>query len=138
MEASQAAARLGSVRKLHVDLKVSTVARSEGPRPDWGPLSELDGIQADWQTKAGGVASPKLDAETFSCSGQWRAPVVTLDNIVTRAYRGEVNASGTFDASSRELRIKGRSDLDPHRVSQLFDAEVRRFLAHTTGKAAAR
>jgi hypothetical protein len=128
VQAGQLASRTGSAQQAQIDLTVYAAPPSPAASTNWGLWTKLDGYSAQWQARFVNIASPALQIERFNCSGQWRGPMARLDNIDARLYGGQVTASASLDVDSREIRIKSRSDVDPHRVAQLLTEAAQRFL----------
>jgi len=99
--------------------------------PSWAWWASLEPYLLDWECQFQKVLSPKLEIETVSSGGTWRAPHLSVTNLHAELYHGRIDAHADLDVASRVLEAGVVSDVDPHRLSVLTEG-AHRWLAQFT------
>ena len=119
----------GSARQMSLEGRAAPAPGLTPPAGGWGPLAGFVPWSLNGQVEISKLASPKLSVDHLSISGHWRAPEVVIERVRGELYGGHADASGAFEADSRELRFVGTTDFNPHSVSQLLNPSVSNWLA---------
>lgn len=131
----------GSARQLHLagHLDTTPSALAPGlppppspipaPDPSWTWWTNLQPWRLRWQCQLTGLQSPKLEAETVTFAGRWRAPELTITNLGARLYGGRLAAHAALDVATRALSAGLASSVDPHQLYPLLPEAAQRWLA---------
>ncbi|MHC1769295.1 MAG: AsmA-like C-terminal region-containing protein [Verrucomicrobiia bacterium] len=118
-------------------IELSGDLRPGSPWAQWQPvdeswsaafLSKAELFELDLHGEAQALNSSKLAAEAVSLSAAWRAPELRLEHLGARLYGGQLQASATLHAASRELVSDVRLDFDVHGIEPLLTPSARRWL----------
>ncbi len=71
---------------------------------------------------------PKLRMDQGTALVRWQEGVLSVSNLVARAYDGRVSADASVDAASRVATIRVESALDFHALAPLFGAGAESWL----------
>jgi AsmA-like C-terminal region len=83
----------------------------------------------EWNASLDQILISKLEALQVAGSGSWRAPALTLTELHGQIESHQLALGGDLDLSTRALRAKVVSDVNPHTVSPLLTEGARRWLA---------
>lgn len=72
--------------------------------------------------------SPRLSLHEVTCSGRWNGTNLTLANISSRLYDGQLSARAAVDVESRLFTFSGESDFNPHEIGPLLTEKSRRWI----------
>ena len=101
-EADGVQSRWGDVGQIH---GIGSLAAPGGAPvaadPAWGWWTNLAPFALYWECLAREVRSPKLAAEELFCSGEWRAPVLQLEQLSAALYGGKFDAQAEVDVTYR-------------------------------------
>jgi hypothetical protein len=81
-----------------------------------------------WQLRVLEFGSPKLASHEITCGGSWLAPLLTVTNFSALLYDGRLSATAALDVGTRALKLKLKSDFDPHKLSPLLPENARGWL----------
>lgn len=97
--------------------------------PSWAWWSAIARYPLNWECNIRGLTSPKFSAQSVSCAGEWKAPLLRIDSISGTLYGGTCHAQASLDVASRRFAFSAASDFDPHRISPLLTEKSRDWLA---------
>ena len=122
--------RWGDVTNLEFLACLATPAPPLVPMSDegWAWWSRLEPFLLDWECRFQKMQSPRLEVQTVSCGGTWRAPQLTITNLHADLYQGRLDAHAGLNVASRELDAAFATDVDPLKLEVLTDG-ARRWLA---------
>ena len=100
--------------------------------PSWGWWSKLEPYPAHWDCHVRGISAEdqgrKFYVEEAACTGSWRAPELTLTELHSDLYRGQIKLSARLNVASREVTFSGDSDFDVKQLEPLLGSHAREFL----------
>ncbi|MBM3835753.1 MAG: hypothetical protein FJ403_21285 [Verrucomicrobia bacterium] len=99
---------------------------------DWAFWSKLAGVDLDWTGAVAQLKSPKAEIEKLLCTGQWRAPHVTLRQLRAELYGGHLDSSAELNTQTRELQSEMNFDFDVHGISRVLTPNSQRWLRQFT------
>lgn len=106
----------------------ATSTRGRQAEAGWAWWAKLEPYLFDWRAQLTGVETPKVGFKDLSLSGQWRAPRLELNQVEAALFDGRVKASGSLEVGTREVRLAGSTDFDPHRIAPWLSESDRRWL----------
>lgn len=123
--------QLGSIQAVRMSgiASPSSLSARRTANASWGFWEHLAPIQLEWELGVSGVNSPKLRVDSLSCGGTWRAPDVTITNLQSSLYGGQIKANARLNIPSRELTANTSFKFDAHQVSPLLTTNSQRWLA---------
>src|SRR5258706_1597541 len=95
---------------------------------NWGPWAEIEPFALDCAGRIGDLDSPKLQAQDLTFAAQWKAPELSVSHLAAKLYKGQIEASGRLDVSSRLAQSSFASDVDPLGASTLLTEGGRHWL----------
>ncbi|MDX1952387.1 MAG: hypothetical protein SFY81_09385, partial [Verrucomicrobiota bacterium] len=94
----------------------------------WGWWSHLKNFQANWSGTISNYNSDKLSIDIVRGSGEWKAPLLTVNRLDAQLYGGTLSATGSLDIPSRQLELKSHAHFDLHQAGDVMDKTVRNWL----------
>jgi hypothetical protein len=86
----------------------------------WGFWTNAQPYQLQWSARGAQLRSEKLDADSITCGGFWRAPELAVTNLSAELGGGRLDATATLNVATRELAFTNSSCFDPHAVYPLL------------------
>jgi hypothetical protein len=122
--------RWGHADELRLDASLSTPA-TNGPRADaswawWAPLAPY---YLDWNCRLENLRAEDFKSQTILCAGNWRAPELTITNLHTEMYQGQVTANADLNVASRMARFAFVSDFDVQKAVPFLSPKGREWFA---------
>jgi hypothetical protein len=120
----------GSANNVQLLTCLATPPRRSPHPPDdsWAWWARIEPYLLDWECSFQKVQAQKLEVETVSCAGTWRAPLLNVTNLHADLYQGQLDAHGGLNVATRELDAGLGSNVDPHKLTVLTEG-ARRWLA---------
>ncbi len=115
--------------RLNVHLAAPPAAAAPHADESWAGWARLEPYRLDWDGRLSGVQSHGLEVEDLVCSGNWRAPELTITNLHADLYQRHLNANAGLDVATRALSLSFASDVDPHALEPALPEETHRTLA---------
>ena len=124
----------GAVNELQLDVRLAAPPASEVPRADesWAGWAKLEPYRLDWDGRLRGAQSHGLEVGEITCSGNWRAPELTITNLHADLKQAHLTASAGLDVRTRALSLSFASDVDPHALEPALPKEAHNALADIT------
>lgn len=122
----------GEARQIRLAATLETSTNAPAPDSSWAWWSKLAPYPLDLNVTASGVHSPKLDADEVSCSGQWRAPDLSIEKLTATLYGGQLDAKAKLDVASRIVSFNMTSDFDAQKISPMLTFQARNWLTNYT------
>lgn len=121
--------RWGSTGDLQLDARVSAppADRPSQANSQWGAWAFLDPYFLDWNCRVTDIRAQEFDLKQMSCSGLWRAPVLTVTNLDAAMYQGRLNANAAVDVATRAATFHATSDFDLQKVYPFLTEGGRRW-----------
>ncbi len=82
-----------------------------------------------WKLQLAQLQSEKLNADSVSCSGFWRAPELAITNLSVVLGGGQLDASARLNVATRKLTFTNSSCFDVHAIASLLTEKTRARLA---------
>ena len=111
---------------------------------NWAWWNKLAPFPLNVEFNAQQIHSPKLDLQEIACSGQWRAPELTIDKLSTKLYNGTVDANARLNIDTRAVTFTVASDFDGKKSRRCSHpwrrsgSRITRGLVHRISKPTAR
>ena len=127
----QVATEWGTANELQFDVRLASPPASGAPRADesWGGWAKLEPYRLDWDGRLRGAQSHGLEVDEILCSGNWRAPELTITNLHADLHQGHLSANAGLDVPTRALSLSFASDVDPHALEPALPKEAQNALA---------
>lgn len=114
---------------LRVSLVTPDRAALPAADPSWGPWQKIQPWFLAWQCAVTNVNSPKLVVAGLRAAGQWQAPTLTITNLESELYGGEVDGHATLNVASRECSGAAHLTADVKQAQALLTPGARRWLS---------
>ncbi len=123
--------RWGTARTLALTARMATAATDPASPPDpaWGGWAPLAPYALDWNCRLKDVRQEDWRANELALGGGWRAPRLTITNLTSQLFGGNLSLAGDLDVATRELNFNATTDCDAHQMAPLLPAAARRQLA---------
>ncbi|MBI3851262.1 MAG: hypothetical protein HY298_13460 [Verrucomicrobia bacterium] len=123
--------RWGKTKRTRIVGRLAPPGTNAPPRTDesWALWADLAPFALDWEAQISGVESPELSVQEIVCQGNWRAPELTVTNLHTELYQGQLDARAEVNVATRELTANASSDFDVHKISPLLTEKGREWLS---------
>jgi len=115
-----------------VQFTARLTAPADAPTNDdasWSWWTNLQPYRLVWTARLAQLKSDKLDAESVSCAGSWRAPDLALTNLSARLGGGRLAGRAWLNVATREFGFTNSSRFDLHAVAALLTDKTRERLA---------
>ena len=124
---SRAASRWGTSGEIWLTSRLATppTAIAQGRNPDWGWWAGLEPYQLEW---AGGLTDYRREdllVHELTLGGSWRAPRLTITNLSSHVFNGDLKVSASLDVATRGLNFDLSTDVDAHQMAPLLPATAR-------------
>ena len=97
---------------------------------NWAWWNKLARFPLNLEFSAKQVHAPQLDIQEIACSGQWRAPDLTIDKLSSRLYSGGVDANAHLNIDTRAATFTVASDFDGKKIAPLLTPMAQEWLAN--------
>ncbi|MEI7937846.1 MAG: AsmA-like C-terminal region-containing protein [Verrucomicrobiota bacterium] len=120
----------GTASELQLDVRLAAPPAGAAPRADesWAGWAKLEPYQLDWDGRLRGVQSRGLAVEDLGCSGNWRAPELTITNFHADLDQRHLSGSAGLDVATRALSLTFASDVDPRALEPALPEEAHSVL----------
>jgi hypothetical protein len=127
----QANTEWGTANELHLDVRLAAPPAGAAPRADesWAGWAMLEPYRLDWDGRVRGAQSHGLQVEDLVCSGNWRAPELTITNLQAGLHQQHLSANAGLDVATRTLSLSFVSDIDPLVLEPALPEEAHSTLA---------
>jgi hypothetical protein len=95
----------------------------------WSWWTNLQPYRLVWTARLAQLKSDKLDTDSISCGGSWRAPELALTNLSARLGGGRLEGGAWLNVATREFAFTNSSRFDLHAVAALLTDKTRERLA---------
>jgi hypothetical protein len=95
----------------------------------WCFWTNLQPYQLEWSARGTQLQSEKLNADSVTCAGFWRAPGLAVTNLSATLGGGRLDASLKLDVATRELAFTNASCFDLRAVYALLTEKTVERLA---------
>jgi hypothetical protein len=95
----------------------------------WSWWTNLQPYRLVWTARFAQLKSDKLNADSISCGGSWRAPELALTNLSARLGGGWLDGRAWLNVATREFGFTNASRFDLHAVAALLTDKTRERLA---------
>ncbi len=122
----------GSVGALSIALKAD---QADAPTPadtNWGIWAGFSPFSGSFHFAATNIQSPQLQFDTLAVDAAWNAPRLAIEKLDARLYGGRLGGDADVDVASRQMRLQGAADFDPHRISQVLTPAAQRWISQFT------
>jgi hypothetical protein len=83
----------------------------------------------EWSCHLDALQASQVDTRQLICDGGWNPPMLSITNLHATFAEGQLNATATLDAVTREAGFRFRSDADPAVVEAWLSPKTRRWLS---------
>jgi hypothetical protein len=129
LQATEVRTRWGDVAQASLTgTLLSATNQVDSANESWAWWKDIAPYSLDWECLVRGLRSPKLSADEVLCSGEWRAPELSLTKISGALYEGKIDADAHLDVASRDFRFTASSDFDAQRISPLLTEKSQHWL----------
>lgn len=97
--------------------------------PEWGPWAEIELFALDCAGRVASLESPKIQAQDLTFAAQWKAPDLSVSHLAAKIFKGQIEANGHIDVSSRKAQTSFSTDLDPLDAAPLLTEGGRHWLS---------
>ncbi|MDB6108324.1 MAG: hypothetical protein JWR69_74 [Pedosphaera sp.] len=127
---SDARTRWGRAGELRLNSRLSTPTTNGPPKAnsDWGWWACLEPYFLDWNCRLINVQAQDFEVGEVAFGGVWRAPALTITNLHSELYQGQVNVQAAMDVTTRKLTFIGASDFDAQKIAPLLTEGGRDWL----------
>ncbi|MDB6026620.1 MAG: AsmA family protein [Verrucomicrobiales bacterium] len=122
----------GRAQQLNADLKIVRIANSVPADTKWDFWKPFVYWKADWDIDLRNVTTPKLAMQHLHCTGDWKAPQLSISKLESELYDGSVKLNGEVNVATRDANAKMISDLDPQKIASLLPQSGQRWLKKFT------
>ncbi len=116
----------------HVELSGSLSKPPPGELPgcdgSWAWWTNLQPYALEWECRISQPHSPDVAGQLLAVAGRWRAPKLSLTNVVLVLDNGRISAQADLDVLSRRVQAVVDSNLDPHNLRSLLPEAANRWL----------
>ena len=115
-----------------VDAAANLTAPTDAPTnyvAAWSWWTNLQPYRLVWTARFAQLKSDKLNADSISCGGSWRAPELALTNLSARLGGGQLDGRAWLNVDTREFGFTNASHFDLHAVAALLTEKTRERLA---------
>lgn len=122
--------RWGKAASLDLTGRFAPAATREATKAgaDWAWWAKLAPYLFDWDAQLTGVQSPKIELPRLSLAGRWSAPELSLTRLDAALFDGTLQSAGSLNIATREARLSGGIDFDPHRIGPWLSVSGQRQL----------
>jgi len=75
-----------------------------------------------------GIGGPWVEASRFETQVQWEAPALNIGQIKGELYRGHVDAKGSLNVPSRQVKLDVVSDFDAREIRHLLSENGKKWI----------
>ena len=124
-----------TVRDLEAEASLTAPAAiTNNADASWSWWTKLQPYQLAWTARFGQLESDKLNADSISLGGFWRAPELALTNLSARIGDGPLEANVRLNVATREFEFTNSSRFDLHAIAALLTDKTRERLAKISWK----
>jgi hypothetical protein len=119
-----------TVRDLEADATLTAPAGvTTNFDPSWAWWTNLQPYRLAWTARLAQLESDKLNADSISCGGSWRAPELALTNLSAVLGGGPLEGQAWLNVATREFGFTNAARFDLHAVAALLTDKTRERLA---------
>ncbi|MDB6020039.1 MAG: hypothetical protein JWR19_4528 [Pedosphaera sp.] len=95
----------------------------------WAWWANLEPYALDWNCRLTDVRAEEFQVKEVAFSGAWRAPELTITNLHSELYRGQLNLKAALNVATRAVTFTGSSDFDAQKITPLLTEQGRHWLS---------
>ena len=106
-----------------IQLSVSLTAPTDAPTnfdASWDFWTNAQPFRLVWSAQLAQLKSRKLNANSVSCAGFWRAPELAVTNLSAKLGGGGLDVQAHLDVATRELTFTNSACFDFHSIAALL------------------
>ncbi len=128
LSATNVHSRWAGAAELHLDARVNAMTnRPSQADQQWAWWAYLEPYFLDWNCRMKKIEAREFESKELSCSGLWRAPMVTVTNLAAEIYDGRLNAEAAVNVATRVATFHASSDFDVRKASPFLTEGGRRW-----------
>jgi hypothetical protein len=127
---ADARTRWGRAGGLRLNTHLSTPATNGPPKAnsDWDWWAGFEPYRLDWNCRLTDLQAQEFEVKEAACGGVWRAPELTITNLHTELYQGQLTCQAAMNVATRKATFSGFSDFDAQKVAPLLTEDGRNWL----------
>lgn len=122
--------RWAKAKELNLDAQFFNASdlTTNGMNPAWGWWSNLAPYQVSWEARLLGLQGQDFQVRELISGGGWRAPELTLTNLHSELYGGELNLHAGLNIDTRKVRFDGTADFDAKKILPLLPSGAEEWM----------
>ena len=132
LKTAQAESRWGAAEEIKIVLEAKAAETNETADASWAAWAKVAPFALHWQVDLRNLSSPKIEAQSLSCAGQWRTPDLKIEKLQAQLYDGHLDASAQLNVVTREARAQIVSDFEPRKIAPLLTPAGQHWISQYT------
>ncbi len=131
---SDAHSQWGEASEVRLEARFDTPATNGMSQADasWGWWADLEPYALNWNCRLSEVHAREFQVKEIAFGGTWRAPDLTITNLHSELYQGQLNLQAALNVATRKLNFKGSEDFEVHSLDPLLTPGGRRWFSQYT------